>query len=154
VKAVFTSITLNFGGSGGIVTPVFFVGATSGTLYAQLTGLDSATFAAIGLVAVLAGATNTPIAAAIMALEMFGAALGPYATVACIISYLMTGHRSVYPSQVLAFAKSPSLRIELGREIDGAATEIRPTSVQWVARVRRTLGLRRHRREPKDPGNS
>ncbi len=143
VKSVFTSITLGFGGSGGIITPVFFVGAASGTLYAQLTGLDTATFAAIGLVAVLAGAANTPIAAAIMALEMFGPALGPYATVACVVSFLMTGHRSVYPSQVLAMAKSPSLRAELGREIDEAATEIRPTAVTWAARVRHSLRRRR-----------
>ncbi len=143
VKSVFTSITLNFGGSGGIVTPVFFVGAASGTLYAQLAGLDTATFAAIGLVAVLAGAANTPIAAAIMALEMFGPALGPYATVACVVSFLMTGHRSVYPSQVLAMAKSPSLRAELGREIQGITTEVRPTGVRWAARVRHALRRRR-----------
>jgi len=150
VKSVFTSITLNFGGSGGIVTPIFFVGAASGTLYAQLTGLDSATFAAIGLVAVLAGAANTPIAAAIMALEMFGPALGPYAAVACVISFLMTGHRSVYPSQVLAAAKSPSLRIEPGREIEHVETEVRPSGVQWASRVRRAF-RRRHTTEPRHP---
>ncbi len=28
MKIIFTSITLNFGGSGGIVTPIFFIGAT------------------------------------------------------------------------------------------------------------------------------
>jgi len=105
VKSAFTSITLNFGGSGGIVTPIFFVGATSGTLFAQIFDLDPPTFAALGLVAVLAGAGNTPIAAGIMALEMFGPSIGPYAAVACVISFLMTGHRSVYPSQVLAMAK-------------------------------------------------
>lgn len=55
LKAIFTGITLNFGGSGGIVTPMFFIGATAGTLFAQLFNLDSATFAAIGLVSVLAG---------------------------------------------------------------------------------------------------
>jgi len=38
VKSVFISITLNFGGSGGIVTPIFFVGATSRTLFAQSPG--------------------------------------------------------------------------------------------------------------------
>ncbi len=137
VKAVFTSVTLNFGGSGGIVTPIFFVGATSGTLFAQMAGLDPATFAALGLVAVLAGAANTPIAAAIMALEMFGPALGPYAAVACVISFLMTGHRSVYTSQVLAVAKSTSIRVELGKAIDGLATEIRPAGVHWLAVLRR-----------------
>ena len=36
--------------------------------------------------------------------------VAPYAAVACIVSYLMTGHRSVYPSQVLSQAKSSSLR--------------------------------------------
>ena len=115
VKSAFTSVTLNFGGSGGIVTPIFFVGATSGTLFAQIFDLDPPTFAALGLVAVLAGAGNTPIAAGIMALEMFGPSIGPYAAVACVISFLMTGHRSVYPSQVLAMAKSPSIRVEIGQ---------------------------------------
>ncbi len=146
VKSAFTSITLNFGGSGGIVTPIFFVGAASGTLYAHLTGLDPATFAAIGLVAVLAGAANTPIAAAIMALEMFGPALGPYAAVACVISFLMTGHRSVYPSQILAAAKSPSLHVRLGEEVEGTQTEMEPAVMRRLAEWRRIV--RRTRRPP------
>jgi H+/Cl- antiporter ClcA len=126
VKSFFTSATLNFGGSGGIVTPIFFIGATSGTLFAQITGLDPATFAALGLVAVLAGAANTPIAAAIMALEMFGPTIGPYAAVACVISFLMTGHRSVYPSQVLAMSKSPSIRVGLGAQVEAVDAEFQP----------------------------
>jgi chloride channel protein, CIC family len=136
VKSVFTSATLNFGGSGGIVTPIFFIGASSGTLFAQITGLDPATFAALGLVGVLAGAANTPIAAAIMALEMFGPTLGPYAAVACVISFLMTGHRSVYPSQVLAMSKSPSIRVGLGEQIDTAATAFEPEDTRPVRFLR------------------
>jgi len=50
--------------------------------------------------------------------EMFGPAVGPYAAVACVVSYLMTGHRSVYPSQLLAVKKSSSIDIELGKEMD------------------------------------
>ncbi len=149
VKSVFTSITLNFGGSGGIVTPIFFVGAASGTLFAHLTGLDPATFAAIGLVAVLAGAANTPIAAAIMALEMFGPALGPYAAVACVISFLMTGHRSVYPSQILAAAKSPSLQVRLGAEVEGIQTEMEPAAMRRLAEWKRIV--RRTKRQPPSP---
>ena len=145
VKSVFTSITLNFGGSGGIVTPIFFIGAASGTLFAHLAGLDPATFAAIGLVAVLAGAANTPIAAAIMALEMFGPALGPYAAVACVISFLMTGHRSVYPSQILAAAKSPSLQVHLGGQVEGIQTEMEPAAMRRLAEWRRIA--RRTRRQ-------
>jgi H+/Cl- antiporter ClcA len=118
VKPIFTSITLNFGGSGGIITPIFYTGAAAGTLFAKITGLSIGTFAAIGFVSVLAGSANTPIAASIMAVEMFGPAIAPYATVACVISFLMTGHRSVYPSQVLSISKSSSLEVELGKELE------------------------------------
>ncbi len=134
LKMIFTSITLSFGGSGGIVTPIFFIGATSGTLFATFLGLDTATFAAIGLVSLLAGAANTPIAASIMAVELFGPKVAPYATVACVISFLMTGHRSVYPSQVLAIKKSPSFEVETGKEIEGV-------NAQYQFRENSLIGL-------------
>jgi H+/Cl- antiporter ClcA len=118
LKSLFTTVTLNFGGSGGIVTPIFFVGASSGSLFATFFHLDLATFAALGLVSLLAGAANTPIAASIMAMEMFGQAIAPYAAVACVISFLITGHRSVYPSQILAIKKSPSIEVEVGQEME------------------------------------
>ncbi|MEJ2254671.1 MAG: chloride channel protein [Nitrospirota bacterium] len=144
-KIVFTSVTLSFGGSGGIVTPIFFVGATAGSLYAMLTGLDPQLFSAIGMVSLLAGAANTPISASIMAAEFFGPQVTPYAALACVISYLITGHRSVYPSQVLAVTKSPTLVIESGKtmeEIKGAVFNPRSRSVtgkiialiNWVER--------------------
>ena len=117
-KPVFTSLTLNFGGSGGIVTPIFFVGATAGALFAVLFQLHVATFSAIGLTSLLAGAANTPIAASILAVELFGPAVAPYATVACVISFLMTGHRSVYPSQILSIRKSSSIDVEVGHEME------------------------------------
>lgn len=117
-KPLFTSLTLNFGGSGGIVTPIFFVGATAGALFAVLFHLHVATFSAIGLTSLLAGAANTPIAASILAVELFGPAVAPYATVACVISFLMTGHRSVYPSQILSIRKSSSIDVEVGHEME------------------------------------
>ena len=126
IKSLFTTITLGFGGSGGIVTPIFFVGSSAGTLFASLTGLDVATFAAIGLVSVLAGAANTPIAASIMAMELFGTAIAPYATVACVISFLMTGHRSVYPSQILSMKKSSSINVETGGAIENVIAKAQP----------------------------
>ena len=105
LKILFTAITLYFGGCGGIVTPIFFIGATSGVLFAEIFKLDIATFSAIGLVSLLAGAANTPIAASIMAVELFGTKIAPYAALACVVSFLMTGHRSVYPAQVLGVKK-------------------------------------------------
>lgn len=126
VKAVFTSLTLNFGGSGGIVTPMFFIGATSGVFVAGLLHVDPATFAAIGLVSVLAGAANTPIAGSILAVEYFGAEIAPYAAVACVVSFVMTGHRSVYPSQVLAIEKSRFIEATIGKEVEEVEAHVRP----------------------------
>ncbi|MGB9371514.1 MAG: chloride channel protein [Halobacteriota archaeon] len=103
--------------------PIFFIGSTAGSLFAQVFGLNSATFAAIGLVAVLAGATNTPIAASIISVELFGPAVAPYAAVACVVSYVMSGHRSSYPTQVLAAEKSRSIQVQIGKEV----TECEPT---------------------------
>lgn len=126
LKIIFTAITLNLGGSGGIVTPIFFIGATAGNLFAKLFGLDLATFSAIGMVGLLAGAANTPIAASIMAVELFGPQLAPYAAVACVISFLMTGHRSVYPSQILSVTKSPSFELEVGDDQDSTRAHFKP----------------------------
>lgn len=117
LKMLFTSITLGFGGSGGIITPIFFVGATAGNTFANLFGLSSNVFAAIGMVCLLAGAANTPISASILSVELFGPQVAPYAAVACVISFLMTGHRSVYPSQILSIKKSSSFTIESGQEM-------------------------------------
>jgi H+/Cl- antiporter ClcA len=122
-KIVFTCVTLTFGGSGGMVTPIFFIGATLGSLLAAILGVDPATFAAIGMVALLAGAANTPIAATILAVELFGPKIAPYAAVASVTSFLMTGHRSVYPSQVFAIMKSSSFRDQTGKEVTDAQAE-------------------------------
>ncbi len=134
LKAVFTSLTLGFGGSGGIVTPIFFIGSTAGVTFAQVLGLDLAFFAAIGFVSLLAGAANTPLAAGIMAIELFGPAIAPYAVVACAVSFLITGHRSVYPSQRLATEKSTSIKAGLGKEI----RTVRP---RFQPREKSVLGL-------------
>ena len=132
LKMLFTSITLSFGGSGGIVTPIFFIGSAAGHAFGNMLGLDPAVFAAIGMVSLLAGAANTPISASIMAVELFGPAVAPYAAIACVISFLMTGHRSVYPSQVLAITKSSSIAVQRGREMrdmDGVELELRSGTI-------------------------
>ena len=129
LKIIFTSITLSFYGSGGIVTPILFIGATSGTLFADLFGLSRETFAALGFTAVLAGATNTPIASSIMAIEIFGKEIAPYASLACIVSFLVTGYRSVYPSQILSTVKSGLLKTKMGQDIEDVCPEIEEDKV-------------------------
>lgn len=143
VKIIVTAATLSFGGSGGIVTPIFFIGATTGSALSGFIGVDSATLAAIGLVSVVAGACNTPIAASVMAIELFGPSVAPYAAVACVISFLMTGHRSVYPSQILLVRKSPSLEVKLGEELEDVHTNIHLRQKSWVNSIYQVFsGLR------------
>lgn len=114
-KTIATAITLGCGGSGGVVTPIFFVGTAAGNLFAQLFHEPfTAAFSAIGMAAVLAGAANTPIAASIMAMELFGPGIAPYAAVACMVSFLISGYRSIYPSQLLGIQKSASLSAPTG----------------------------------------
>lgn len=114
-KSIATSITLGCGGSGGVVTPIFFIGTAAGNLFAHLFNDHyTAAFSAIGMVALLAGAANTPIAASVMAIELFGPALAPHAAVACMVSFLIVGYRSIYPSQVLGIQKSESLPVTTG----------------------------------------
>jgi H+/Cl- antiporter ClcA len=118
MKAIATAITLSSGGSGGVVTPIFFIGTAAGNLFAHLFNEPLvATFSAIGMVAMLAGAANTPIASSVMAMELFGAGIAPHAAVACMVSFLIVGYRSIYPSQVLGMQKSSSLKVETGRPL-------------------------------------
>lgn len=135
MKSIFTSITLSFGGSGGIVTPIFFVGAAAGSLFAIMLGLDVATFSAMGLVSLLAGAANTPISASIMSVELFGPKLAPYAAVACVISFLMTGHRSVYPSQILAMSKSSSIDVDIGKVVEDIKVRYKPRKKSLITLI-------------------
>lgn len=110
-KIIATSITLGFGGSGGIITPLFVVGGTSGFTLAHLLGVSTVLLGAFGMVAVVAAGAGTPIAASVMALELFGPEIGTYAAIACCTAYIVVGHRSVYPSQILGAAKSTSIEL-------------------------------------------
>lgn len=139
-------MTLESGGSGGIVTPIFFIGATSGAALAHLAGLPTGTFAAFGLVALLAAAANTPLAAAVMGMELLPGEVGVYAALCGGAAYLMVGHRSVYPSQKLGFSKSAGLDVRLDvpiGEIDRRAFRVRPGSL-----TERALRFRRFRKPP------
>ena len=143
LKMLFTIITLSFGGSGGVVTPIFFIGAAAGSLFAQVLHVDNATFAAIGMVSLLAGAANTPIAASIMGLELFGPEVASYAAISCVLSFLMTGHRSIYPSQILSTKKSGSVEVELGDEMSNMTATLRPKGRLFLYRFWKFWHLKR-----------
>jgi len=143
-KTFFTSITLGVGGSGGIITPLFYIGATSGHLFGQMIGGDHvAMFAALGFVSVLSGSTNTPIAATIMAVELFGINIAHYAALSAVISFLITGHRSVYSSQLLAMKKSDMLSMKFGEEVDKADVILDDREIGRIKDLKTRLDMRK-----------
>lgn len=104
-KLIFTVVTLSSGFKGGEVTPLFFIGAAAGNAFAGATGLPPDLFAALGFIAIFAGATNTPLACTIMGIELFGAEHAVYMAIACFAAYHASGHSGIYLSQRIAHPK-------------------------------------------------
>lgn len=114
-KAVFTAVTVGSGFKGGEVTPLFFIGAALGHSLARLTGTPVDEMAALGFAAVFAGATNTPIASIVMALELFAphspnllqSGFPVDVAIVCGCAWLFSGQKGIYKSQRAGYAKTP-----------------------------------------------
>ena len=104
-KMAATVLSLGSGFKGGEVTPLFFIGATLGNALAPLLDLPFAMLAGLGFVAVFAGAANTPVAGTLMAIELFGPQIGPFAALACVMAYLFSGHGGIYRAQRMGDGK-------------------------------------------------
>ena len=104
-KTVYTCITLGTGFKGGEVTPLFYIGATLGNTLAGLMTAPVGLFAALGFIAVFAGATNTPLACTVMGVELFGGQYILFFAVACFTAYFFSGHSGIYGSQRIAVPK-------------------------------------------------
>ncbi len=98
-KMAFTIASLGTGFKGGEVTPLFYIGATLGNALAPVLHVPFALLAAVGFVAVFAGAANTPLASTLMAMELFGVEVGVFAALACTTSYWCSGHAGIYRAQ-------------------------------------------------------
>ncbi len=114
LKILFVSVTLGSGFSGGAMTPVFVIGATSGNAVGRIFGLAPGFGAAVGIAGLLGGAANAPLAAAALGLEAFGPAFGIYGLVAAVVSYTVSGHRSINATQQLGRPKSTAFRVDAG----------------------------------------
>lgn len=149
LKIVATAVTLETGGSGGIVTPLFFIGTTSGAALAHALHLPEGLFAAYGFVGVLAAAANTPIAATVMGMELLPGPIGVYAALCACVAFLLVGHRSVYASQKIGMSKSAGLDVKLGvpvGDLDAKDIRIRHDSLtRRIMRVRIRPVSRRRR---------
>ncbi|MGL6129116.1 voltage-gated chloride channel family protein [Chryseobacterium artocarpi] len=117
LKMIFTIITLSAGFKGGEVTPLFFIGATLGSALSLFIPLPFGLLAGMGFVAVFAGATNTPLACMLMGIELFGAKCGVYIAIACVVSYLLSGHNSIYTKQKIGEAKNRRYENQQDRSI-------------------------------------
>ena len=104
-KLLFTAVTLGAGFLGGEVTPLFFIGAALGGVLGPELGIPRELAAGVGLAAVFAAASNTPLALSVMAVELLGAHVLPHVVIVSVVAYLVTGHRSIYPSQRLTRGK-------------------------------------------------
>lgn len=105
-KTILTAVTLGAGYQGGEVTPLFVIGGTLGNSLAGVLHISAPFLAGLGFIAVFSGATNTPIACFIMGVELFGAEGALYMFMACIISYMFSGHTGIYASQQIGVSKS------------------------------------------------
>ena len=110
-KMLFTSLTLGTGFQGGEVTPLFVIGATLGSSLSSLLNLSPSFLAALGLIGLFVGATNSPISSFILGIELFGSEGIIFIFMICVISYLFSGHTGIYPSQKIGRSKSKLIKI-------------------------------------------
>ncbi|MBQ5430347.1 MAG: chloride channel protein [Lachnospiraceae bacterium] len=104
-KILFTVLSITAGYKGGEIVPSFFIGASFGCLFGNLTGFSPALCAAIGMGAIFCGVTNAPLSAFIICIELFGFSIAPYALLACAISYTVSGYYGLYTSQRILYSK-------------------------------------------------
>lgn len=145
-KTLLVAITLGSGFYGGIVTPQFVIGAVTGSAFAHLLDISPTLGAAVGLVAVVASASNTPVAAILMGVELFGGVTGTvYVAGAAIAAYVIIGHRSVYPDQLVAYPKSSWMQRGLGLPLGQEKIHLSYGLLKWLSRFQSKHGCRSRR---------
>tara|TARA_R110002095_G_scaffold87238_2_gene75995 strand:- start:1287 stop:2807 length:1521 start_codon:yes stop_codon:yes gene_type:complete len=102
-KAFATGFTLMAGGSAGALVPAMYLGGISGAgIYQTLLVLgypieaNVGVFVVAGLASALVAVVQVPLAAIAFVMEVFGAAYGPPAIVACVLTYLFARRWKLY----------------------------------------------------------
>lgn len=96
LKAIATALTIGSGFKGGEFIPLVFIGATLGAALALFLPVSSSLLAALGFSAVFGAAAKVPFACAIMAMEIFGWQLGPYALMVGLTADYFSGPSGIY----------------------------------------------------------
>ncbi len=110
-KILFTAITIGGGFKGGEIVPTFFIGATFGCLFGQITGFSPSLCAAVGMIALFCSVTNCPLASLFIAAELFGLESLPFCLLAIAVSYLLSGYHGLYKEQRFLYSKYADSRI-------------------------------------------
>ena len=119
-KLVLTALTVGAGFQGGEVTPLFGIGASlGGWIGAQALG-DPSFMAALGMLGVFGSALNIPITTVMLGIDMFGGHAGGYFVIVAFVSYLVAGHRAVYPAQRIVTPKRRSLKGDVSLTVNEA----------------------------------
>lgn len=105
LKILFTAVTIGAGFKGGEIVPTFFIGSTFGCVAGSLLGLDPGFGAAVGLIALFCGVVNSPIASMLLSIELFGAQGLLLFTIACGVSFMLSGYYGLYSSQKIVYSK-------------------------------------------------
>ena len=105
LKIIFTALTLGAGYKGGEIVPSFFIGATFGCLFGNLTGFEPSLCAAVGMISLFCGVTNCPITSLLISFELFGYDGMPYFLLAIPFSYMLSGYFGLYRSQKIVYSK-------------------------------------------------
>lgn len=97
-KLLLTILSISVGFKGGEVTPLFFIGATLGSMLSVYIPLPISFLTGLGMITVFGAAAKTPIAAAFLAYELFGKEYMFYAFIICFIASFIAGKKSIYQS--------------------------------------------------------
>lgn len=106
VKLALSALSIGAGFVGGEVIPLVVIGALLGAFIGSVIGADAGLFAALGAMALLAGAANTPLACTVLGLELFGGAGVGLLAVACIAAYAASGRTGIYANQRVSVPKT------------------------------------------------
>ncbi len=112
LKIIFTAITLESGFKGGEVVPSFFIGSTFGCFIAPYLGIEPTVGAALGMIGVFCGATNSFLSSLFLSIEVFGSQGMLYFALVCIICYIFSGYSGLYTNQLIVFSKIDTRRVE------------------------------------------
>ncbi len=102
MKLLATVFTIGSGGCGGVFFPSLFMGGLLGALMASLFGLSGGgLYVVVGMGAMMAAVTKTPIAAPILITEMVGGyALIIPVIIGSALAYIVSGDYSLYDRQL------------------------------------------------------